>query len=260
MFDCRSETSNILQVRNSQATKELCTYLLRSPEFYKPQMAKVIKLYRVIMTYAVSSRDKVTANAIRTLGYFLSQIDIAHFQQELEQDTQAANFTSAIKRALMAGLRNKSPKVTWNSCIAIGKTIRNPTLRDCPAAQSAFFNEETTKTLFDIVRNRQNIKARNQAINTLLCYETLEQMGGAPMLPLAQDCIIDCLQYKTHFSGLTVELNYLDAFETNLLDLQLLISQFLLGAKDSQEVKTYLNGNATFLFLQQVTDYLRKEL
>ena len=46
----------------------------------------------------------------------------------------------------------------------------------------------------------------------------------------------------------------------DLLDLQLLISQFLLGAKDSQEVKTYLNGNATFLFLQQVTDYLRKEL
>ena len=223
-------------------------------------MSKVIQLYRVIMTYAVSTRDKVSANAIRTLGYFLSQVDLAHFQQELEKDNQASNFTSAINKALMASLRNKSPKVTWNSCIAISKVIRNPTLQDCPAAQSSFFNQETTKTLFDIVRNRQNIKARNQAINTLLCYETLEQIGGAPMLPLAQDCIIDCLQYKTHFSGLTVELNYLDTFEANLLDLQLLISRFLLSAKDSPEVKAYLNGNATFLFLQQVTDYLRKEL
>ena len=55
-------------------------------------------------------------------------------------------------------------------------------------------------------------------------------MGGASMLPLAQDCIIDCLQYKTHFSGLTVELNYLETFEMNLLDLQLMISQFLLSA------------------------------
>ena len=36
VFDCRLETSNILQVRNSQATKELCTYLLKSPELYKP--------------------------------------------------------------------------------------------------------------------------------------------------------------------------------------------------------------------------------
>ena len=72
VFDCRGETSNILQVRNSQATKELCTYLLTSPEFYKPQIAKVIQLYKVIMTYAVSSRDKVTANAVRTLGFFLS--------------------------------------------------------------------------------------------------------------------------------------------------------------------------------------------
>ena len=56
-------------------------------------MSKVVQLYRVIMTYAVSTRDKVSANAIRTLGYFLSQVDLAHFQQELEKDTQASNFT-----------------------------------------------------------------------------------------------------------------------------------------------------------------------
>ena len=80
------------------------------------------------------------------------------------------------------------------------------------------------------------------------------------MLPIASDCIIDCLQYKTHFSGSTAELNYLESFEANLLDLWLLISQFTLSAKDSPEVQTYLNGNATFLLLQQVTDYLRKEL
>ena len=80
------------------------------------------------------------------------------------------------------------------------------------------------------------------------------------MLPVASDCIIDCLQYKTHFSGSTAELNYLESFEANLLDLWLLISQFTLSAKDSPDVQTYLNGNATFLLLQQVTDYLRKEL
>ena len=56
------------------------------------------------------------------------------------------------------------------------------------------------------------------------------------MLPIASDCIIDCLQYKTHFSGSTAELNYLESFEANLLDLWLLISQFTLSAKDSPEV------------------------
>ena len=91
-------------------------------------MSKIVQLYRVIMTYAVSTRDKVTANAIRTLGYFLSQVELAHFQQELEKDNQASSFTSAINKALMAGLRNKSPKVAWNSCIAISKVIRNPSL------------------------------------------------------------------------------------------------------------------------------------
>ena len=47
---------------------------------------------------------------------------------------------------------------------------------------------------------------------------------------------IDCLQYKTHFSGSTAELNYLESFEKNLLDLWLLISKLMHSAQDSPEV------------------------
>lgn len=74
------------------------------------------------------------------------------------------SFVNTIRRALLNGLKNKSPKVTWNSCIAVSKTIKNPTLQKCEAAKDIFFNKETTGVLFDIIANKQNIKARNQAI------------------------------------------------------------------------------------------------
>ena len=90
VFDTAAEPNLILQVRNSQATKELCTYLLSSPELYKPQIDRVIQLLRVILVYANSSRDKVTANAIRALGFFLAQVDIGHLQKEIDQENQSA--------------------------------------------------------------------------------------------------------------------------------------------------------------------------
>lgn len=46
----------------------------------------------------------------------------------------------------------------------MSKTIKNPTLQKCEAAKDIFFNKETTGVLFDIIANKQNIKARNQAI------------------------------------------------------------------------------------------------
>ena len=70
----------------------------------------------------------------------------------------------------------------------------------------------------------------------MLSYASVEQVGGPSMLPVAMDCIIDCLQYKTHFSGSTAELNYLESFEKNLLDLWLLISKLTYSAQDSPEV------------------------
>lgn len=70
----------------------------------------------------------------------------------------------------------------------------------------------------------------------MLSYASVEQVGGPSTLPVAMDCIIDCLQYKTHFSGSTAELNYLESFEKNLLDLWLLISKLMHSAQDSPEV------------------------
>lgn len=80
------------------------------------------------------------------------------------------------------------------------------------------------------------------------------------MLSVALDTVSDCMDYKTHFKGSTAELNYLDAFEDGFLDLWLSISQMLRSATADETLHDYLNSNSTFLLLQRVTEYLRKEL
>ena len=68
------------------------------------------------------------------------------------------------------------------------------------------------------------------------------------------------MDYKTHFKGSTAELNYLDTFEDGFLDLWQSISQMMVSTRTEPALVAYLNSNSTFLLLQRVTDYLRKEL
>jgi len=111
--------------------------------------------------------------------------------------------------------------------------------------------------LFEVVGTRANIKARIQALQSLLAYE---EYGGTALLGKGVDTIVECLNYKTHFSGSTAELNYLDIFEDAFLDLWLKVSASVLQNKNDAEIQAYLNSQSTFSLLQSVTDYLRKEL
>lgn len=124
-------------------------------------------------------------------------------------------------------LNNKNPKVCWNACIVVLKTIKNETLAQSSVASQIFFSVRTVKTLYDIISNKPNIKARIQAINALLSYKSVDQLGGPEMLPLALDTISDCMDYKTHFQGSTAELNYLDVFEDGFLNLWKAVSDML---------------------------------
>lgn len=69
------------------------------------------------MTFARSERFKVAANALRSLGYFLEQVDIPSIFDE------ESTMSGQIRQVVYSSLHNKSPKVSWNACIVIGKTI-----------------------------------------------------------------------------------------------------------------------------------------
>ena len=93
--------------------------------------------------------------------------------------------------------------------------------------------------LFDVLANRQNIKARIQASLALLSYRSLEQLGGEVVLPAAWQTMCDCLAFKTKFSGSTTDLRYLDSLENNVLDLWLNIARMSEAA--SEALAGYLN-------------------
>ena len=122
------------------------------------------------------------------------------------------------------------------------------------------------KLLIEIVASRPNIKARIQAVKALLAYKTLYDLGGGSTQALIDtfDAVIVCMGYKTHFAGSTAELKYLDDFEDVVLDLWLSASEMLIASAQNdaadKTIQDYLNSNSTFLLLQNVTDYLRKEL
>ena len=74
-------------------------------------------------------------------------------------------------------------------------------------------------------------------------------MGGPQILAQALDTIADCIHYKTHFTGSTAELNYLDAFEDGFLDLWQSVSQMVLTARTDPAIHSYFNSNSTLNLL-----------
>ena len=155
-----------------------------------------------------------------------------------------------MRRILHRNMRSRTPKVVWNACIAVGKTNSNASLLVAPTlASELFFNEETSKLLLDIIGSKPNIKARIQAIQALLCYEDIEQLGGPTILPEAWDTIIECFKFKTQFSGSATELNYMETFERGFLELWKTVTTMSMEQRESTEMQSYLNSNSTFRLL-----------
>ena len=118
----------------------------------------------MILGFARSDKLKVAANALRALSFFLAEADL-----RLLDD---GGLPAQIREIVLMQLANKSPKVSWNACIVIAKTIKNK-CDDSPTKQM-FFSENTVALLLDLVANKPNIKARIQAINALLNYTSIE--------------------------------------------------------------------------------------
>jgi hypothetical protein len=83
------------------------------------------------------------------------------------------SYQHSIQKVLVRALKNKSSKVTWNSCVAIAKIVARHSDVPDVGEELLFFTPETTKVLFDIISTRQNIKSRIQASLTLLNYKSV---------------------------------------------------------------------------------------
>ena len=185
----------------------------------------------MILAFSQSEKLKVSANGLRALGFLLAT---ANLPEVLDDKGKTENLAGKIRLTIHSSLRNKSPKVSWNACIVVAKTIANESLELCSidSTKNMFFDWTTVKLLIEIVASRPNIKARIQACKALLAYKSLYDMGGGSTQALVDtfDAVIVCMGYKTHFVGSTAELKYLDDFEDVVLDLWLSASEMLIAS------------------------------
>jgi len=158
--------------------------------------------------------------------------------------------------------------VAWNTSIAISKLVGNDSLSRAKGIHQ-IFNKNTTSLLLQIMTTKPNLKTRIQATQALHAYTSVVQMGGRDTIPDIWESLIDCLKFVTHFSGSTTEFKYLAVFESRVLDLWVRCSALTVDevAKDAEllvdeadAVHSYFTSKATFTLLQQVSEYLRKEL
>ena len=95
-------------------------------------------LLRAIFNYTLSVKEKVVTNALRALGFLFSDLDFDFLIDEVVpymnervlnlmdrklKPSGAFSLERAIQIGLIDHLDNKSPKITWNACIAIGKIL-----------------------------------------------------------------------------------------------------------------------------------------
>ena len=94
--DSADDTNLQVQVRSSQATKELSTFLLCPDNTNRADPTKVKQLLALILKFAKSDKLKVAANALRALGFFLAAVVLP-----LVLDTHdGVNYSSEIREVI----------------------------------------------------------------------------------------------------------------------------------------------------------------
>ena len=88
-------------------------------------------LFKLIIKYCQSGKEKTTANGIRALG----SLNIPASKE--------------VEKILIDALGNRSPKITWNSCVAIAKFVQR-------GESERLKSVETTEILFEIVSSSQS--------------------------------------------------------------------------------------------------------
>lgn len=208
-----------VMVKSSQA----CSFLA--------QKSTDPRLVQLIINYCKSGKEKTTANGVRALG-----------QLQIDVDTK-------IEQILVAGLWNKSAKVVWNSCVAIGKFVQRST------KPNLLLSSQTTGVLFTIMTTHQNLKSRIQAAQALLCYQTLEKLGGPDITWRAWQAVCDSF-YEQPVGQSLQEQRYLEQLEGLCLQLWVQLSE---QTVETEEFKNFFRESSAFV-LTVIEEYLRREL
>jgi len=240
----KSDKTMIVGIKNSWALANLC-YCLED----LAKLDKFAELAECALGYSQLSKEKICCNGIRALGYVLKKADFKKskvFKLPL----------NSVLKVIISHLSAKTPKISWNSCVAIGNVLSNPTLpTDC-----ILYFPETFNALIDVIANRPNIKTKMHAIQALKVYKSKEEYGTSfEKLVIALINVYENIG-KMQLEDVT-EYKYRDKFETTIIDSLC----YMLNIRDTTETEadfisqSILNNHAGEL-LAVIVVYLQRLL
>ncbi|CAI2371959.1 unnamed protein product [Moneuplotes crassus] len=200
------EKSGILALRNGWSLGNLCENI--NPGVMSPETKKI--LLELLVQYSDKKyKDKVIAHAVRGIGYvFANCDDFSVISENTVLDWK--NLFSII----ITNIENKSPKVSWNSCVVLREIMNNAYIRE--QTFELLFSQETIKSLCIIIKENANFKTRIHAVQTLNKLRDYSEYGEASHE--VWDAFLCGLQNVTETTDFT-DVNYISSLEYHLFSL-----------------------------------------
>ena len=175
VFEFAGDGNLNVQIRNSwtHANLSFIHKALPSEDEYLAQESLIISV-----NYSLSSKEKVSSNGLRSLGYFLQQVDVKVLEQKTlatlrKSSQQLHRLSSALGPRpltldtliliIQESLESKSPKIAWNSCVALANILDNKTL----TGSEVLFSKKSVQPLLKALEQNANFKTKIHAASTL---------------------------------------------------------------------------------------------
>jgi hypothetical protein len=206
-------------------------------------------ILQIAVDYAQFNKEKIVSNGIRAMGCIFKNINLDTQPDSLAQSPLFRDSCLL----LIAKIMHKSPKVCWNSCVAIGNAIQNNTL---PSANCVFFKNDVFTKLASVILNRQNFKAKIHAVQTLSYYKHLSWFAESYFK--IWDSLINAYKNMDHVEDFT-EYQYLETLEYAIINTMSHLFLILDDKENAKFISNFLNYNSSEI-LQILTIFLQHRL
>lgn len=136
ILDGATDTNLNVQIRNSWTLANMS--FVNKASLLDEYLAQEILI--ISIQYALSNKEKVASNGLRSLGYYLSNINMVHLktklitqinksQQMLHRIPLQTLSVDSLIGIILDNLDSKFPKLAWNSCVALANILDNPSLQ-----------------------------------------------------------------------------------------------------------------------------------
>lgn len=133
---------------------------------------------------------------------------------------------SIILRIILRNLENQSPKIAWNSCVAIGNAAVNPSFSHDGNGKEIFDKFLAIQPLMNVLVDKSNFKIRIHASQTLLKYQSIEQLGGQEGYLIAWTGLLSSFETLSTYNSFQDE-KYVRKLDQNFIELFLHFTSFL---------------------------------